>query len=49
MNVKDWTSKQLREHIEDNIAFVDQMTTIEYKVFQAVRRELRERVSIGLL
>jgi len=42
--IATWTRKQLREHIEDHSAFVDQMTSTEYKIYQEVRKELRARI-----
>jgi hypothetical protein len=43
VNVKSWTTEQLRDYRYDNIKHINSLTTIEYEIYLAVDKELRYR------
>lgn len=42
--IKTWTTQQLKDYVYDNSKQINSMTTIEYNIFMAARRELKIRV-----
>lgn len=42
--IKTWTTQQLKDYVYDNSKTVNQLTTIEYNIFMAAKRELRMRM-----